>query len=300
MTADCTAYEQYARTIELFADVLRTVPGDAWSAPTPCAGWDIRALVNHVVGEDRWAAELLTGRTIADIGATLDGDLLGPDPLFAASAAFTAAKAAAAAADRTDPVPLSAGPTPADEYLRELAADHLIHAWDLAQALGRNLRLDNDLIDAVTTWFAPDEETYRAQGMTGPRPPLTADPEPQTLLLAMFGRSEALAAVDRFEAAFAAKNVDAVMAAMTGDCVFESTTPPDGTRHVGAAAVRAFWEEFFAEPGVQEFTPESRLDAGDHVVVRWRYTWLEGHVRGIDVFQVRNGLIKEKLSYVKG
>ena len=36
------------------------------------------------------------------------------------------------------------------------------------------------------------------------------------------------------------------------------------------------------------------------VVQRWRYSWVDGHVRGIDVFRVRDGLVSEKLSYVKG
>jgi len=39
-------------------------------------------------------------------------------------------------------------------------------------------------------------------------------------------------------------------------------------------------------------------------VVRWIYRWVrdgqEGHVRGVDVFRVRDGKVAEKLSYVKG
>jgi hypothetical protein len=40
-------------------------------------------------------------------------------------------------------------------------------------------------------------------------------------------------------------------------------------------------------------------------VMRWRYQWVDaegknGHVRGVDIFQLKNGLICEKLSYVKG
>ena len=74
------------------------------------------------------------------------------------------------------------------------------------------------------------------------------DAEPQARLLAMFGRSEALASVDRFGEAFAAKDIDAIMAGMTGDCVFESTSPPDGERLTGADAVRAAWDRLFAGP----------------------------------------------------
>jgi hypothetical protein len=35
-------------------------------------------------------------------------------------------------------------------------------------------------------------------------------------------------------------------------------------------------------------------------VQRWRYTWEGGHVRGVDLFSVRDGRIAEKRSYVKG
>jgi hypothetical protein len=39
--------------------------------------------------------------------------------------------------------------------------------------------------------------------------------------------------------------------------------------------------------------------------MRWRYNWKdaegkEGHVRGVDIFRVEDGLISEKFSYVKG
>lgn len=108
----------------------------------------------------------------------------------------------------------------------------------------------------------------------------------------------ALAAVARFNDAFDRRDVDAVMAAMTVDCVFEDTAPPDGTRHVGQEDVRAAWEKLFSGPGT--FTTEEVFAAGDRVVARWRYEWDDGHVRGVDVFTVRDGLVAEKLAYVKG
>ena len=116
--------------------------------------------------------------------------------------------------------------------------------------------------------------------------------------------SVTLAAVEAFNAAFNAHDVDAVMAAMTEDAVFESTSPPDGERYEGAAAVRAAWTAFFEASPDAHFEAEEMVAAGDRCVVRWRYSWTEAgtahHLRGVDVFTVRDGKVAEKLAYVKG
>jgi len=110
-----------------------------------------------------------------------------------------------------------------------------------------------------------------------------------------------IAAVARFNAAFGRHDVDGVMSAMSDDCVFENTGPaPDGVRHEGAATVRGVWEQFFRDNPDARFETEEQFAAGERCVVRWRYDWGAGHVRGIDVFRVRDGLVTEKLCYVKG
>jgi ketosteroid isomerase-like protein len=115
-----------------------------------------------------------------------------------------------------------------------------------------------------------------------------------------------LAAVDRFSEAFGRHDVDGVMAAMTDDCIFEDTDPPpDGARAVGQDAVRQAWTEFFTSSPNARFETEEIFAAGDRCVVRWLYRWVdgsgvEGHVRGVDVFRVREGKVAEKLAYVKG
>jgi ketosteroid isomerase-like protein len=113
-----------------------------------------------------------------------------------------------------------------------------------------------------------------------------------------------IAAVDRFNDAFNRHDVDAVMAAMTDDCAFESTSPPDGDRFEGAAAVRKVWEDFFGSTPTAHFAAEEQFAQGDRCVVRWLYTWDDGgerrHLRGVDVFTVRDGRVAEKLAYVKG
>jgi ketosteroid isomerase-like protein len=110
-----------------------------------------------------------------------------------------------------------------------------------------------------------------------------------------------LSLIDRFNAAFNAHDVDAVMALMTDDCVFENTyPPPDGERFEGQAAVRANFAAFFAQSPHAAFEFEDTFACADRACVRWLYRWSDGHVRGVDVFRVRDGRIAEKLSYVKG
>jgi uncharacterized protein (TIGR03086 family) len=288
-----------------FDRAIRQVRRDQWTLPTPCSDWDVRALVNHVVGEALWTPPILAGRTVAEVGDAFDGDLLGDDPVSVWDRAMTEAAGAADADDvATTTVHLSFGDFPATEYLQQLTADYLVHAWDLAVAIGAEDRLDPDLVATTAAWFTNWADGYRSAGAIGAQAPVAAGGDAQDHLLATFGRDVAqartIAAVDRFEAAFGRRDVDAVMAAMTKDCTFESTSPPDGQRHVGQEAVRAAWTEFFATPDEINFSTEERMVAGDRLVARWRYDWPGGHVRGIDVFRVEGTLVAEKASYVKG
>ena len=113
--------------------------------------------------------------------------------------------------------------------------------------------------------------------------------------------AETEAVVRAFGDVFNAHDVDAVMALMTDDCVFENTSPfPDGERFTGQAAIRGFWERFFRGTPSAHFELEELFACGDRCTTRWRYTWADGHIRGVDLFRVRDGKVAEKLSYVKG
>lgn len=106
--------------------------------------------------------------------------------------------------------------------------------------------------------------------------------------------------VEAFGAAWAAHDLDAALALVTDDCVFDATGPaPDGASHVGRDAIRKAWQGIF-EDVASRFEAEETFGAGDRVVQRWRYSWDGGHIRGVDVFKVRDDKVAEKLSYVKG
>src|SRR6266700_2440324 len=69
-----------------------------------------------------------------------------------------------------------------------LFADHLIHAWDLARAIGADERLDAGLVASCANWFEAVEDAYRGAGAIAARPPVPGHADAQTLLLARFGR----------------------------------------------------------------------------------------------------------------
>jgi ketosteroid isomerase-like protein len=102
--------------------------------------------------------------------------------------------------------------------------------------------------------------------------------------------------VTTFGAAWTNHDLDAAMELVTDDCIFDNTSPaPDGARYVGHAAIRGAWSGIFDDPS-SRFEPEETFSLGDRVVQLWRYSWADGHVRGVDVIRVRDGKVAEKLS----
>ena len=109
-----------------------------------------------------------------------------------------------------------------------------------------------------------------------------------------------------FNEAFNRHDVAGMMQRMSDDCVFENTDPaPDGAEYSGKEAVTQYWQDFFRESPDAHIEIEEIFSSGFRCIMRWRYEWVDaagkkGHVRGVDMFKLKDGLICEKLSYVKG
>ena len=180
---------QFGRAVEEFGRRVEAVAADQWSAPTPDTDWDVRALVNHLVVECLWAPPLLEGRTLGEVGDRFDGDQLGDDP----QATWRWASAAAVAAVETEGVldrivHVSFGDIPGREYVSHLTCDHLIHAWDLARAIGGDERLDPDLVEFAFGYLEPQVDGWRVAGVFGPSVDLPPGADRQSALLALSGR----------------------------------------------------------------------------------------------------------------
>jgi len=107
-------------------------------------------------------------------------------------------------------------------------------------------------------------------------------------------------AIQRFHDALNSHDLDALGLVVHEECVFETTAPPDGTRYVGREAVLAACREFFDQSPGARFEMEDVLTVDDRAVVRWRYDWSDGHVRGVDLMRVRDRKVVETFAYVKG
>ena len=155
--------------------------------PTPCAAWDVRALVNHVIANNSLYAAAAVGEAVE--WGRRDLDWVGDDAQGAYIRSADAVTAAFGAADLTAEIDMPFGRLAAAQALAVHFVDTLTHGWDLAVATGQDATLDPDLaavaIDIVG-FYPPDvfgTEQFFAQGL-----PALDDATPGERLVAMLGR----------------------------------------------------------------------------------------------------------------
>lgn len=182
--------ESHRRSQEYFVKILEQVADDQWSAETPCDGWSVKELVQHIAYGNRWVSPLVEGKTIAEVGDALEGDALGDDPVGAWKRTADEAQAAfdsEGAMETT--VHLSFGDFPGREYANQRFFEFLIHGWDLATATGGDTHLDPELVDAAYGWAKPLEEMLSGSGAYGKeKVALPPGSNKQAELLAISGR----------------------------------------------------------------------------------------------------------------
>jgi hypothetical protein len=114
--------------------------------------------------------------------------------------------------------------------------------------------------------------------------------------------ASAEAILDRFLAACNRHDLPAALAMTSNNCVFEGVA---GERSIGHTELEMAWKPMFDDPSShvtieESFTASESFMSGTRVVRMWRYEGANGRHRGMDLVTVRDGLITEKLAYVKG
>jgi uncharacterized protein (TIGR03086 family) len=182
--------ELHARALAATETKVAGVGGDQWAQDTPCEGWDVRELVNHIVSGNYWAGELARGKTIEEVGDRLDGDVLGDDPTAAyRESAETAARAFKEPGAMEAPCAVSYGPVPGEVYAGHRLIDVLIHGWDVAKATGQDTALDPELVEACWAVVEPQKDLLLGSGMFGRDHEIPENADPQSRLLNLLGRT---------------------------------------------------------------------------------------------------------------
>jgi uncharacterized protein (TIGR03086 family) len=118
------------RTLDVTATLVAGIGDDGWDAPTPCSGWTVRALVEHVVDIERLVTARLTGAP----DPTTDA-LVTPDAVARHGADLLAAFRRPGALDGD--VAMLVGVVPGPVAVELQITEYLVHGWDLARATGQ-------------------------------------------------------------------------------------------------------------------------------------------------------------------
>ena len=151
MTSDDDTIALLDRALDQTAGLIAAVDTSQAGLATPCAEWDVRALVSHLAGQD------LRNFLVAARGESADwrapADEIGDDWAAAFRDRAESLRTAWRAADLDRLVAGPGGEAPlrarADQQIAELAT----HDWDLARATGQHLAgLDAALAEHALAW----------------------------------------------------------------------------------------------------------------------------------------------------
>ena len=174
------------RSYEQTAKLVTDLDAAHLDVPSPCAGWDVRATLNHLLGAT-WMFTLVNQGSPAGEDA---GDVIGDDPSLAVAAAVKGNLASwrqpeAFEGERAYPFGTFPAPFAALINLEEV----VVHNWDIATATGTGLEVDDDVAQLVYEWATsiPLDE-FRAHGAFGPEVAVPASAPTVDRLIGLLGR----------------------------------------------------------------------------------------------------------------
>jgi uncharacterized protein (TIGR03086 family) len=177
--------------------VIAQVRDDQWELTMPSSFLmtndnvaTLREIVNYHAYDDSWVPDTLSGKTMDEVGRDkFDGDLLGDDPKASFAAIVERACAAARELDDLDRVVhLSFGDYTAREYFWQINSFRALRAHDIAQVIGADTKLPDDLVQGVWDEVSPNAEEWRDIGVFPAAVPVPDDAPLQDRLLGITGR----------------------------------------------------------------------------------------------------------------
>jgi len=176
------------RAFAIATGVLAGVQPEQWDAPSPCEGWTVRDVVNHMVGGAKIVSTELSGRG-GDVNYHIN-HLRGLDPVDA----YRDAAAEAVAVFRADPglvertIQMPWGPETGGYVATMFMGDHFVHAWDVARATGQSTDFAADLAEMLMPFAIEYSDRHRGPGMFDEPKVAPPDASPADRLAAALGR----------------------------------------------------------------------------------------------------------------
>ena len=183
--------ELLQKSIALFASELDKTADSDFGKATKCDGWDVTALLRHVVGGATAATMALRGATREENAPVFANFQFGSDIRGEYAAAVADhIKAFQEFGDLEAVVQHPMMDMPAGRMLMFRITDFTLHAWDLGAGLGREVTIEPALLEYCYANTAPLFPALSGSGLFGEGPsgtvPETADL--QTRLIDLTGR----------------------------------------------------------------------------------------------------------------
>ncbi|QLL06431.1 TIGR03086 family metal-binding protein [Mycobacterium vicinigordonae] len=167
---------------------LKAINMAQWNNTTTCPEWNLRQLVNHVVGLHHRIARILRGGSREQFIATREDDWLGTDHIAAWQRGTNALDDAIGSLADLNTVVAYRVPLPARDAVGLVAFDTAIHIWDISRAIGFDERLDDALVEFALDFIEWVLNEPRLSFFTPPVGPPPSGAAPQGRLLYLAGR----------------------------------------------------------------------------------------------------------------
>jgi len=173
---------QFAQLGPVLGGAVAGIRPDQLDDATPCAGFTVRGVLEHMIGGGTAFAAAYRGETPPepDFSDPIGGCLAMLGPL---ADAITAP----GALDRTIQAPF--GEVDGDTFARFVVLDGLVHGWDMATATGQPYEPPDELVAAVQAFADQAIDPLRNGETFGPAVEPAADATPIQRLAAYTGRS---------------------------------------------------------------------------------------------------------------
>jgi len=180
--------EDAIASMAIFGRILTPVDDEHLELETPCEGWNVQALISHVVLGDAAIPLLFAGDALPGT-MTIDTSILGPNPVATwRGTALAAIEAFRQPGAMEQVVQHPIGARPGSVVARFRMIDQLAHAWDLASAIGVEVEMPEALADAALDFLYPMMDQLTSSQVFGPPIAPPADSPAALRFLGLLGR----------------------------------------------------------------------------------------------------------------